>query len=110
MFHRSLLQSASQEARKAGEGIASFKGAFVVLETPDPNHPGQIFRYHEPIRFETLTGLKNAVSMYGPTRPFVLTSGASLRDNPLTSHDWSVITSARPNGGEALLWKAEFRE
>ena len=81
-----------------------------VLEIPDPNNPGQVFRHHEPLAFKDLKQLKEAASLYGTQAPFTLSLMESFRALNLTPSDWQQLCRAALSGGDFLIWRGEFQD
>ncbi|KAL6034726.1 hypothetical protein STEG23_021962 [Scotinomys teguina] len=77
---------------------------FLVMEMDDPNNPAQRARYHQPLTFKELRGLKEAVAAYGALAPFTLTMVESYQVSNLTPGDWKQLARAALTGEDDLLW------
>ncbi|XP_035579377.1 endogenous retrovirus group K member 10 Gag polyprotein-like [Zalophus californianus] len=98
----SPLQRTLLTAQQAGEDVGEFNAYPVTLQG------GQ--RTYTALNFKMLKDLKAACSQYGATAPFTLSMMENLTREALCPGDWKVVARACLNGGDYLLWKAEFEE
>lgn len=88
----SVLQQSIQEAQRQGGDISGFHSICLpVIKVQDRD--GNV-RWHNPIPFKTLRGLKNSCSQYGPTIPFTLVLLEGISTDALAPNDWKLFAKA----------------